>query len=614
MQPGPDLPIRTCMQRRMLLHRASQVAAIETTPTRPGARPAMHDRAEETRRDRPRMNGREERERSPSVDRTGRAPGAREGAAVREPTRKRTGGLLDAATEMPDDMPHDNSDSSGEEGHDVEGIHPRFARAKRMRPNEPAVDVGVYPTLHQISPVGWELNRTAVELTAGMAQALGATDMLLKALAIAKVPKREVWGSDVKDVAEAALAVSLEAVKKVIPDYAFKRPIDGKAGLKLAIGELLRNLQQLAMTGGEPVHTTHGESLRRPSAAGAAYDAKPTNEFERGIAGWARVGPKVATVLQQQGEATQQWMRRATDNPGKIASNPPEDVLRVAMADSFSRKALMSELDPALATAIDMDARARAAAARAAVERRMCCVLPAKLDEQLFQTITIFAFSKMPSIADLAAELTLKNALGGVTKLTQSKPAQVVAAIRAGLAAAYPEFDFAGLMEAEDDFRGLLDGHGHEGMAMEAATVRAADLWHFITKHMEKRVREFCSGVIMAKDIPGGIYDIFQTEDIKAKLDIRNESNQAAMVMVASLTGGKKQDESKSSLRHGGKKSLASLIGAWKGTFGDACIFHFCKTGGCSKDAAACGKAHNATVDPDKLATWLKDNEADTSA
>ena len=125
--------------------------------------------------------------------------------------------------------------------------------------------------------------------------------MLSKALAAARVPPRFVWGSDPRDVAEAVLAVALEAAAQEgfeVPDQ-----VKGEEGLRHVISDLFSALQKLATNFNEGGAGSSGD---RPSSRGGApsagrggmaVDVKPVNDFERAMQGAAPLGAPVLLNL-----------------------------------------------------------------------------------------------------------------------------------------------------------------------------------------------------------------------------------------------------------------------------------------------------------------------------
>ena len=555
---------------------------------------------------------------SPSLDRDG-LPGRfayAAGGGLDPHMRQPPGGGRDSSDD------EDEDDETGFDRHDTSAG--RFRRDKRPRAgsnvengsfpteNDESMTYSNYPSLCAVTPHGWGLAQAASLLCEGIIQGLGATDKLAQALATAKVPTRQVWGTDTRDVAEAVLAVAIAAVRSQ-EEFEIARPSNGEQGLRSIITRLLDGLQRVAAGRAEGEPGLGSGSAGSRGRADYGQLAKPQDDFERSIAGKAPVGPAVSGALAGKASsgARREWAARVSAAGDGIAANPPADCLRAAMADKFARRHLTSALEPELATALTCDADARERAARTAIERLLHASLPPKLDKHLMATLLSFQFGEMPKLSEVAAELSVKTVLGDAQHMKAATPAQAAAAIRAGLMAAYPELDLSAFLALEDDFRGLLEGHGQPGAGQVATRLRAAQLWTDTTAHFEKCVQDFRMGLKGDK----GVRDIFDTPTVITKLTTQHAANMAAAAMTTAiaqdhhLTGDTREPKPKGA---GGKQRLAALVSPWKQEFGEACIFFHAK-GSCSH-GAACTRLHAPPLDQAKVLAWVQANNADISA
>ena len=183
----------------------------------------------------------------------------------------------------------------------------------------------------------------------------------------------------------------------------------------------------------------------------------------------------------------------------------------------------------------------------------------------------------------------------------------------------FPEFDFSAMLVMEDDFRALLLGHSAEGVGGQAAKTRAAQLFTEGLRRMQRIAERFRQG----EAPPGGdLRALFSPSDLFTFLDREHASNMATTEMMASLAtrfsaspGGHNPPGgglASASAGGAGKVKLNSLLGKWKATFGDACIFHHAR-GQCKDTAATCSKLHEPPLDKAQVLAWVSANNADIS-
>ena len=261
------------------------------------------------------------------------------------------------------------------------------------------------------------------------------------------------------------------------------------------------------------------------------------------------------------------------------------------------------------------DARARELAAGRAAERCLRAELPQKLRKEFLDALLSFQIDKMPKLSELAAELTVRDALGSSHKTAACHVVQAAAAVRAALTNAYPEFGFEALLAMEDDFRGLLIGHVASGVAAQAANTRAAQLYAASMKRIARSASAFREG----QAPPGELRDLFQPASFYSFLDEQHEANMATTEMVASLSKTKDSGgydplglNAPPHSSSPGKKRLNTLLREWQSNFGDACVYHHAR-GHCLK-GSACAKRHDPPIDKAAILAWVTANNADLSA
>jgi uncharacterized Fe-S cluster protein YjdI len=545
-------------------------------------------------------------------------------------SRQSVGGLDTSAFQGAEEPTDESSDDEGETAEDRRERQAagRFDRSKKSGKAGVAETAAMaeaaasHPALASVTPTGWSLTRTADLLCESMAHQEAATAVLSKALSAARVPLRLCWGADPCEVTEAVLSVALEAAAS--EGFALPAHVEGEPGLRRVIAELFTSLQRIAALYNEGPGAAHGSMGRGTThyaqqRGSMAVDVKPATDFDRTMQGAAPLGaPVLLNLATSRGKHADReaWSTRVASAGEKIATNPPLDCLRVAMADKFARARVCAELEAPLAAALMSDARAREVAAGKAAERCLRAELPTKLRKEFLDSLLSFQVDKMPKLSELAAELTFKDALGGAHKVAACHVVQAAAATRAALTNAYPELGFEGMLAMEDDFRGLLIGHVAAGVAATAATTRAAQLYAGSLRRIASVAEAFRQG----QPLEGELRDLFKPPAFYSFLDEQHAANMAATEMVASLaksgaSGGYDPSGLNATLPTGtspGKKKLNTLIGAWKSSFGEACIFHFAR-GHCSH-AGACAKKHDSVIDPQQVTAWVAANNADTSA
>jgi hypothetical protein len=512
----------------------------------------------------------------------------------------------EGGAEPADDM-DDDSDDSDEEP------HPK--RGKKQNKKSNAKDAMAYPTLADFCPDSMSIGDFAKMLTQGDH---AATTTVNSALSSASIPSRLVWSQTTSDTAEATLSVAVEAMTEAGLTLPPRPP--RASGVPALINALLAGLQKIALKttardtasahmGSEPHH------MRPHHGVSATLAYRPADDFERCLSHSASVSHSVLESIRSSSGTCASWARKAKGTSGnQITPGAPLDILRLQMADKFTQRELSDSLSPDLSDAIAAELRARAHLASAAMERCMRVKLPSDIEKKVIDTLLPMKLSKMPSLAEISKETTVKDMLGNATRTTTAaSPIQAIAALRAGLMAAWPEYDFMPLLAAEDDIRSLLLGKHEAQAGQKLAEARAGQLWLDVRNMIERNSDAFRNGTLLSEGSPATPYDLLGREQMHALLDKNYEANLAATSLMASfqLTPGTNfSDQGSSSGTVVKKKPLISLFKEWRSSFGTACAYHWTK--GCSMSADVCQKVHEeAKLDPAEVKKWVVQNNAD---
>jgi hypothetical protein len=516
-----------------------------------------------------------------------------------------------------------NSDDSDDDSDDEREAHPKRQKKKT---SGIIIDTTICPTLSEYCPE----DTTVVKFAKYIAQATEAGDdsasaTISAALKDANIPSQRVWNGGPIEIAEAAISVAIKALS----DAGITLPAKPTrmAAVPTMISAMLGGLQQIAMNGGVAGSGGRGRmgeggAQRAPSGLSAsALVHRPADDFERGLSHSTTLSHSILDGLRSSNANNAAWARSAKATSAlEITKNAPLDVLRLQMTDKFTQKEQCELLAPEMGDAIAGDARARAAAAMKAIERCLRAKLPSDVEKKTVETLVCLKFSKMPSIHEISKESSFKDSFGYTSRaVTASSPVQSIAAVRAGLTAAWPEVDWTALLAAEDDIRGLLLGKHEAQAGPDISKARAGQLWIDVCKLIEKRADLFRAGTLFPSGGPEMLRDLVGKDEMHKLLDSAHEANLAATSLIASYQLSP-FNESPVNLGGGGngggtsgaktKVSLASLFNQWRQEFGNACIFHHTK--GCSKSEAECTKDHESNpVDTSLVKAFCRKHNAD---
>ena len=525
-------------------------------------------------------------------------------------------------------------DSSDDDQHDASGRATNGQKPAKRSRKDPSD--GDYPTLSMLCPTDSNVKEFAAIMQQEAANKSSATQAIVEALRISGVSTRMSWGDDPRDPAEAALAVAVDKIRQAGGDTP-QRP-NSREGIGRLVNTLMSKIHDLPVSTGASGMHAQSDGARDGRLLAAIASNRPVDETDRAFFRTAPVGPSVIHRLSAQPRANEgaawdsankrmQWEQAVRGAElGKVVQGPPNDVLRLMMADKSSRVDSETNLPAATREAIGQSLDARGRAAKKAIERALRAQVQPDLIKRIVLAITSISFTKMPSLKSIAEAATIVDSFGVSRKMGACHPSQAVAAIRAGLAAHWPEIDWAPFLWLEDDVRGLLLGKNEGGIAAEAASVRAGQLFEALTKHMAARADAFRLGTLFpANEAPS---DLLGADEVQTALDVQHDSNMAAMGLLAAVTsngsnvfaayrngaGGMGGGGGGGGGAGGAKLKLNALLQPWRQEFGsNACIFFWARQSGCNR-GAQCDKMHEAAaLNKTTIEEWIKRNNAETS-
>ena len=240
--------------------------------------------------------------------------------------------------------------------------------------------------------------------------------------------------------------------------------------------------------------------------------------------------------LRRQLSGRQAWLQQLGKDTSIAAdSHSPRHVLRLEMADKFSRQTAGVQLDSRTTDIIQRRVHKREREAVKAVERCLRARLTPEVEKKMLAALLTLKFSKLPTLSKIAAATTVTDGLGNTRSLAACHPVQALAAVRAGAMAAWPEVDWSALAAACDDVAGLLLGKNQGGLAPAVAQSHAAQLWEDVAKWIERHAEGFRRGEICPGGDIGSIAYLISPTELRKFLDTSHQTATAATSLMAAM-------------------------------------------------------------------------------
>ena len=263
---------------------------------------------------------------------------------------------------------------------------------------------------------------------------------------------------------------------------------------RAVVATLLQGLQSSALASKQGSGRQGGNrQLMTPSAmaGGMAHHGLGKDDPEQAMRGVCALAHSVLDALNDQCPLRVTWEKAARVAGRELTPEPPPDVLRFMMCDKASRLMQSQYVEVGTAEAMAAEVRKREILALNAAERCLRVKLEDPTRKKFIVALMPLKLTALPTLAKLSEAATITDGLGVTSVVSASSPVQAMAAMRAALMAAWPEFDWSPLLAAEDDARALLLGKREGGLNPEVARSRAAQLWQEVTAHVESRADSF---------------------------------------------------------------------------------------------------------------------------
>ena len=352
---------------------------------------------------------------------------------------------------------------------------------------------------------------------------------------------------------------------------------------------------------------------------GRRIDVTPKSEEDKLVFGKADIGAAALSSLVKNDPRQAAWQQRVSASKGTVASQIPLRALQHQLCDRVTRQCVKPMITPENSTAFNADITAREHFVYMAIKAGFRGREPPESLVKRFQSTALpIRATLMPSLASCAESKTTRDFFGDARSSVSLPPDAAIDLIKRALLAAWPEFDWAPLVELIDLVKALVSwsekakveeptSNKHMILRREAADLLYEGLLKIEQSADFIRYDDAAEDVIPSNDICGAATFTKWVRDEELRI------NKAA---VFAETYGPAAGTSTALLPAPGDRpplpakvgTLNAALPAWHSTFPNVCIFHHCHPRGCTSQNCPHKESHAITLDPEKLSAFKKEH------